>query len=119
MLFLRPIYTNTTTQREGNNMKTITFKTGRFYDFEQEITAYSYDGQTIHFCDPSRSICKSFKHYDGWSPEQVKRFKLDQWDKDTVMNWYDGTDRTDEVFDEKEISKMQEFNRKEYLKATA
>lgn len=100
-------------------MKTITFKTGRTYDFEQVITAYSYDGQTIHFCDPSRSLHYSFKHYDGWSPEDVKDFGLDEWDKDTVMEWYDAHPRKNEVYDPEEREKMSEFNRKEYLKATA
>ena len=39
-----------------NVIKTITFKTGRIYDFEQEIVATSYDDGVVTFADASRRI---------------------------------------------------------------
>lgn len=101
------------------HMKKITFKTGRFYDFEQEITAYSYNGRTIHFCDPSRSLHYSFDLYSkDTSQDDIELFDLDDWDKDTVITWYDSHPRHNEVHDRDEREKMSEFckrNRKEYF----
>lgn len=61
-------------------MKTITFSTGRIYDGEQVITASSVDGRVIKFADDSRYLSYTFKNSD--TPTN--------WDKETVMNWYDG-----------------------------
>tara|TARA_R110001606_G_scaffold212140_1_gene359890 strand:- start:255 stop:656 length:402 start_codon:yes stop_codon:yes gene_type:complete len=112
MLFLRPIYTNTTTQREGNNMKTITFKTGRVYDFEQVITAFSEDNRTITFYDSARDVYYAFNLYSkDTSQDDIEFFELDQWDQGTVMSWYDGDregrpDVSNEPFNEAQLMKI-------------
>jgi len=72
-------------------MKTITFKTGRVYDFEQEITAFSEDNRTITFYDSARDVYYAFDLYSKDTPQaDIEFFELNQWDQETVMSWYDG-----------------------------
>tara|TARA_R100001443_G_scaffold92903_3_gene99576 strand:+ start:1078 stop:1425 length:348 start_codon:yes stop_codon:yes gene_type:complete len=72
-------------------MKTITFNTGRVYDFEQVITAFSEDNRTVVFYDASRDAYYAFDLYSkDTSQDDIEFFELDQWDQDTVMRWYDG-----------------------------
>ncbi len=72
-------------------METITFNTGRVYDFEQVITAFSEDNRIITFYDSARDIYYSFELYSkDTSQEDIEFFELDQWNQDTVMSWYDG-----------------------------
>lgn len=61
-------------------MKKLTFKTGRKYDTEQVIKAFSEDGCVITFEDDSRDLSYSFEN---------SKVPTD-WDKNTVMDWYDG-----------------------------
>ena len=61
-------------------MATITFKTGRKYNGEQIIKASSLDGCVITFSDDSRDLSYTFKNSDIPT----------NWDKETIMNWYDG-----------------------------
>ena len=93
-------------------MKTITFKTGRVYDFEQVITAFSQDNRTITFYDSARDVYYAFNLYSkDTSQDDIEFFELDQWDQGTVMSWYDGDregrpDVSNEPFNEAQLMKI-------------